>query len=219
MAYTGSHFYLTAHWTVSGASGETGQFGLKFTNNGPGASQSLVDACASAVQTMWSAAGTGIEAGYLLQYLRLAKLFTDGKYIAGSISYDHIYTTPPAGGGGTVTARFPLQTALCSTLVTAMPRGQAHSGRIYLPWFNAALGADHKWTSGNVNGRSAALATMITALNTALGGSCAVFSKGTKNSTTGATNVVTGVKTGTRPDVQRRRAKQIAETYGSTSTV
>lgn len=220
MTFPQAHLYLTAHWEVSGASGETGQFGLRFAGSPGPATQAKVAACASAVSTMWSAAGTGIEAGYLLKYLRLAEIAVNGKYVPGTISYDHTYTTPPAGGGGTVTARFPLQVALATTLLTAMPRGQASKGRIYLPWFNAALGADHKWTTTNVNGRSAAIATMITALNTALSAPVAVMSKGTKAApTVGAENFVTGVKTGTRPDVQRRRAKQIPETYGSISTV
>jgi hypothetical protein len=219
MAFPQEHIYLTVHWDVQGASGETGQFGLRFAEIDD-ATQAMVNGCASAVSTMWTSSGAGIENGYLLRFLRVAQIGTDGKYVPGTISYDYTYTSPPAGGGGTTTARFPLQTALCTTLVTAMPRGQASKGRIYLPWTNNALGSDHKWTTTVANSRSAAIATMITALNTAIGGPCTVMSKGTKAAPTiGAQNFVTGVKTGTRPDVQRRRAKQITEVYGTTSTV
>lgn len=217
MTYTSVHLYLTAHWSVMGASPEVGQFGLRILNNAA-ATQALVDSAATAVQTMWASAGAGIEAGYHLEYLRLASIGTNGKYVPGSISYDHIYTSPVAGGGGTVTHRFPLQTALVSTLTTAQPRGQAHSGRIYLPWFNTSLGSDALFPLAQVNTRSAAVATMLNSLALVIG-AAAVFSKGTKTSTTGATNTVTGVKTGRRPDVQRRRAKQLGEAYGSTSTV
>lgn len=217
MAYPSVHLYLTTHWSVQGASPEVGQFGLRILNNAA-ASQTLVDAAASAVSTMWGSAGAGIESGYHLEYLRLASIGTDGRYVPGSVSYDHIYTSPVAGGGGATTARFPLQTALVSTLTTATPRGQAHSGRIYLPWYNTALGSDALFPLTQVNSRSAAVATMLNSLALVIG-SAAVFSKGTKTSTTGISHVVTGVKTGRRPDVQRRRAKQLGEAYGSISTV
>jgi hypothetical protein len=217
VAYPSDHLYLTAHWEVQGVAGETGQFGLRILSVSA-ASQALVDAAASAVSTMWSSAGAGIENSFLLRYLRLARIGGDGLYVPGSISYDHIYTSSPAGGGGTTTARYPMQSALASTLVTAMPRGQAHSGRIYLPWINQALGTDALYPLTQVNSRSVAIATMLTSLASAVG-AVGVFSKGTKTSSLGAVHVVTGVKTGRRPDVQRRRAKQMAESYGTTSTV
>jgi hypothetical protein len=217
MPFPNTHLYLTLHWIVQGASGESGQCGLRFDNTG-NLTQQMVTDCASAVSTMWQSAGAGIESGYQLQYLRLAKIGTDGKYFPGSVSFDHIYSSPPAGGGGATTARFPLQVALATTLLTAIPRGQANKGRIYLPWPNAALGNDALFPVTSANTRSSTVATMITALNVILG-PCNVFSKGTKTSTAGAKHVVTGVKTGRRPDVQRRRAKQVAEIYGTTSTV
>lgn len=217
MPYPNNHLYLTIHWTSMGADAEAGQCGLKFDNTTPATPADVAD-CAAAVSAMWAHVDAGIEANYKLSYLRLASLGTDGKYLPNSVSFDHIYAAPVPGGGGAVQARFPLQTALASTLTTAFPRGQAHSGRIYLPWSNNALGADYMWSATIANNRSARVATMITALNAVLG-PCNVFSKGTKTSTEGAKHVVTGVKTGRRPDVQRRRAKQIAESYGSTSAV
>lgn len=217
MTFPNIHRYLTVHWTITGVTGETGQFGLRFDSVGA-VDQDAVDACAPAVSTMWASSGGGIEAGYKLSHLRLAQIDVNGNYVTNTISYDHIYAAPVAGGGGTTTARFPLQSALASTLVTAVPRGQASKGRIYLPWINTALGSDAMYPLTAVNNRSAVLATMIGALESAIGNS-AVFSKGTKTSTTGAKNNITGVKTGTRPDVQRRRAKQISETYGTTSAI
>lgn len=217
MAFPNEHIYFTVHWTVQGVSLESGQFGLRFDNTGS-LTQTMVNNCATAVSTMWGSTGAAIENGYLLTFLRAAKVGTDGKYLPGSVSFDYTYASPVGGGGGTTTHRFPLQVAVASTLTTAFPRGQAHAGRIYLPWMNDALGSDGRFTSTIANTRSAALATMLTSLNTVLG-PCNVFSKGIKTSTAGAKHVVTGVKTGRRPDVQRRRAKQMVESYGTTSTV
>lgn len=215
MPYPNIHRYLTVHWNVSGVTGdEEGQFGLRFDN--PGAvDQDMVAACAAPVSTMWTSAGAGIESGYRLIYLRLAQIGVDGKYVPNTVSYDHVYSPVPVGGGGTTAARFPLQTALASTLVTNVPRGQASKGRVYLPWFNSALGSDYTWAANFIDTRSTAVANMIGALEFALG-PCKVFSKGTKTSSAGLANTVTGVKTGRRPDVQRRRAKQVVEVYGST---
>lgn len=217
MPYPEPHRYLTVHWTIAGVNDESGQFGLRFAHNGA-VSQTMVDDAASAVQTMWASSGAGIESNYKLSYLRLAQIGVDGKYYPDTISYDHTYAAPVGGGGGTTISRFPLQTALASTLVTAVPRGQANKGRIYLPWFNTALGSDATFPLTNVNTRSVAVAAMLSALKLVIGNP-AVFSKGTKTSTEGAYNLITGVKTGTRPDVQRRRAKQINETYGTTSAL
>lgn len=216
MPFPNEHIYFTVHWLTYGT-GETGQFGLRFDNTAP-LTQAMVNACATPVQTMWSSAGAGIEDGYRLTFLRAAKIGTDGKYLPGSVSLDYTYSNPPVGGGGITIARYPLQTALATTLTTAIPRGQASKGRIYLPWINQALGSDYLFPLTQANSRSAAVATMLTALNVQLGPLC-VFSKGTKTSTAGAKHVVTGVKTGRRPDVQRRRAKQQVESYGALSTV
>ena len=210
MTYTQTHLYLTWHWTVSGIGEEEGQCGLRFLLGMGAADQARVDAAAPAVQTFWASAGAGIENGFKLTYLRLASIGADGKYSPGTISYDHVYPAAIGGGGGTTTARYPMQTALAATLTTAVPRGRASKGRIYLPWLNFALGSDGRFPLTAVNARSTALATCIDALQVDMG-TPAVMSK----IGTGTTNAITGVQHGTRPDVQRRRAKSMTENYGS----
>lgn len=215
MTYPNNHLYLTIHWGNSGVPPEIGQCGLRF-DTASAASQALVDGCAGAVSTFWSAATSAIEPDYKLQYIRLAQIGTNGKYVPGTVAYDHTYSGTVPGGGAAVLARYPLQVACAASLNTALPRGQAHRGRIYLPWINSNLQSGYVWQLADCNNRANTLSAMLTALNTAIGGPLSVFSKGTKAApTVGAKNVVTSVKIGNRPDVQRRRANREVETYST----
>lgn len=215
MTYPNAHLLLTAHWTDSGVTAETNQCGLRFDSTAP-ATQGLVDACATAWANFWTAATNAIDFAYSLTFLRLASIAPDGKYVPGSIAYDHTFGggTPGGGSGGAPIRQYPLQVAAVTSLLTAMPRGQAHRGRIYLPYITANLQSNWKWQLANVNNRTNGVAAMISALNVVLPGDCTVFSKGSKSApAVGAKNLVTGVVTGDRPDVQRRRANQLAEGY------
>jgi len=215
MTYPNAHLYLTAHWITAGATGEVGQFGLRYDSTAP-ASQTLVDACKGAVQTMWSASTSAIYPDYQLQFLRLAAIGTDGKYVPGTIAYDGIYTSPVPGGGVTTITRFPLQVAQVVTLLTAMPRGQASRGRVYLPYLDDTIQSNWQWQLATTNSRVNTFSAMLSTLNTTLPGPLTVFSKGTKAApTTGAKHAVTQVQAGTRPDVQRRRANRQVEVRGT----
>lgn len=221
MSYPNAHLYLTVHWSAQSSSNEFGQFGLRFDSTAP-ATQVLVDNCAQPVSTFWSAATNGVDFAYALQYIRLASIGTDGKYVPGSVAFDHTYPGGVAGGGsgGSAVRYFPLQVAAASTLLTAMPRGQAYKGRIYLPYIATPLDGSWHWPLANCNNRTNGLAAMISALNGVMPGDAAVFSKGTKAApTVGAKQTITGVQTGNRPDVQRRRAAQLAESYSIVGTV
>lgn len=214
MTFPNAHLYLTAHWITAGVTGETGQFGLRFDSTAP-ATQTLVDACKGAVQTMWTASTSAIYPDYQLQFLRLASIGTNGNYVPGTIAYDGIYTSPPVGGGVTTITRFPIQVAHVATLLTAMPRGQASHGRVYLPYLDDTIQSNWQWQLATTNSRMNTFSAMLTALNAVMPGPLTIFSKGTKAApTVGAKNVVTQVQAGTRPDVQRRRAKGQVEVRG-----
>lgn len=207
MTFPNPYLYLTFHWAVAGTP-EVGQFGLKF-DNVAAASQALVDGCGAAATSMWGATTMDISSFYRLAYLRLASIGVDGKYVPGTIAYDHTFPGSVPGGGA-ATILFPLQTAHVMSLHTAMPRGQAHAGRVYLPSITENLSTAAVWTAAQCTSRNNTFATMLTALNTALGGPVSVFSKGTKAApTVGAKHAITTVNSDTRPDVQRRRAKQL----------
>lgn len=218
MAFPESHLYLTLHWEPANLTGETGQIGVRFSSP-KAATQARVDACAAAARQFWATAAT-IPNNFALKYLRLARVGTDGRYSNAS-SFDYLFTDSAAGllGGGSGVAPYPLQVACATTLTTAVPHGQASKGRIYLPPLPVALAADSQWTIAQTTPRSAAVAAFLASVGPILGGPAAVYSKGTVRSGAGLKRNVTGVKTGRRPDVQRRRAKGIVETYGTSSTV
>lgn len=207
MSYPNAYLYLTAHWQVAGTT-EVGQFGLKFDTTTP-ASAALVAGCASHVSAMWSAATMDIPQEHRLVFLRLASIGTDGKYVPGTLSYDYTYPAVVPGAGALSGSTYPLQVAHVMTLRTALPRGQAHVGRCYLPPIDEVLSSNYQWTATQVSNRNNTFAAMISNLNDDLAALCTIFSKGTKNApTVGAKNPVTYVQSDTRPDVQRRRAKQ-----------
>lgn len=217
MTYPNPYLYLTFHWAAAG-SGEVGQFGLKFDSAAP-ATQALVDGCGAAATTMWGALTMDICQFHRLQFLRLASVDVNGHYVAGTIAYDHVFPGSVPGGGAAIN-EYPLQVAHVLSLHTAMPRGQAHEGRVYLPPITENLGTAWTWTPAQCTSRNNTFATMLTALNGALPGPATVFSKGTKAApTVGAKHAITQVNSDTKPDVQRRRAKQLGSVLGIPANV
>lgn len=217
MTYPNRYLYLTAHWTVAGAPPETGQFGLKFDSTAA-ATQALAQAAYGPIQTLWTNAIALIDFDFKLQYVRLAQIDVDGKYVPGTIAYDYAGAGSVPGGGsaGAPLYKFPLQVASVTSLQTAFARGQAHRGRIYLPPIDASLGSNYRIPPAWTAQRSNAVATALSALNAVMPGPVSVFSKGTKAApTVGAKHVVTSVVTGDKLDVQRRRAGQQPETMST----
>ena len=204
MPYPESHWYLTVHWQQQE---ETGQFGLRFINSGTPA-QTDVDSAAGAVNTWWTAATSAVPGGYQLTFLRLAHIGTDGRYIPGSIAYDHIYAPVVPGGGGTG-QNFPPQCSFCVSIRSDLPRGIAHAGRIYTPPLGIALAASLKWPTANVNSALNTMSTMLSSLSGSTLGTLAIYSKGTPAVPAGARTLVTHINADTRPDVQRRRGKSM----------
>jgi hypothetical protein len=225
MPYSAPHLYLTFHWSDSREPDEGGQIGIRFDSPATDVTQGMVNACQPAAEAFWLSAGTNFPGAYVLRYLRLAHIGVDGKYTPGTFSYDYNFGTGIAHTPSSTTP-MPLQVASVATFTTELPRGQASRGRIYLPPLAAALGTNGRWTATQVDARATAVATLLQSLNTALsvpGGGlpaiASVFSKGTQTNTAGLRSFIRGVKIGTRPDVQRRRAKSMAEIYGATKPV
>jgi hypothetical protein len=221
MPYPESHLLLTIHWIHEAYPLESGQIGLRFHVTGAGnldASQTRVDACAQSVKSFWNTVGAKIPLNYLIKYLRLARIGEDGSYVPGTSSFDSVYAaTGSAGAGGQNSA--PLQTACVTTLLAAVPHGQASHGRVYLPPIAATPSNAGLWTAADADNRSNAVATMLTSLNTVLNGTAAIYSKGTLRNQAGLGRKVVEVTTGTRPDVQRRRAKGVPDVKGAHSGV
>jgi hypothetical protein len=221
MTFPNAHLYLTCHWTIAGAPNEQGQTGIRFDSTAP-ASQDLVNAAVGPVSTFWTTVTALIPHEYRLTFLRLASIAPNGLYVPGTIAYDNVIsgTLPGGGSGGTDLFRYPLQTAMVSSLLTALPRGQAHRGRCYLPPSAGALQSGWLWQPSDGASRTNTWSACLSALNDVMPGPASIFSKGTKAApTVGAKQVITGVQTGIRPDVQRRRANEMAESPGVIGTV
>lgn len=207
MVYTQQHTYLTFHWSVAAAVIEQGQFGIRI-NQSTLPSPTERAAVKGLVQTFWADVENAIPSYFRLEMLKWAEVQPDGLYPEGFVPVLDEYGTPIAGGGTSV-RQFPLQIAHAISLTTDAERGRAHRGRIYMPALGQNLGTDDRWPATVVDPRAEAVATMLGAINSAVTGVVVVMSK----IGAGTTRPVTGVAAGTRPDVQRRRAAQIAEEY------
>lgn len=220
MPFARSHLYLSIHWRPSAYPSETGQCGIRFDNPTASVSQALVDACKVPVSTLWSTVAARIPNDHALMFVRLARIAADGHYVAGTSSFDGTFGATGVTGSGGIRGN-PLQVACATTLTTDVPHGQASKGRIFLPALNVSptTAGDDLWTVADVNARSTAVAAMITSLNTVLGGNAAIFSQGSVRSAVPVTRSVTGVVTGRRADVQRRRAKGVPDVKGGPISV
>lgn len=202
MTYPYEHLLVTWHWTTF--DDEQGQVGLRFNTPGlPSAAE--MDGVQAASTAFWSGAGAAISVDFKLDRIKAARVGVDGKYPPGSIPVVRDF----AGVGGAGAAPiFPLQVAAVLSLEGFAPRAPAGRGRIYLPPLNSTMSAT-KWTSGAVGGRLTAAGIWINAVGDALGAPAYILSaKGA-----GAGQVITKIRHGNRPDVQRRRAAQQPEVY------
>lgn len=216
MSFPTPHNYLTVHWVIAGVT-ETGQFGLRFDGAGP-VSQTMVDDAAAAVSTFWSTSTARIPSSYHLSFLRLARIDTNGKYVPGTISYDHAYS-PTVAGGAAELAQYPLQMATVCSLLTGQAHGLAHEGRIYIPPIVDVLGPTYQWTTAAINNTVNTLSAMLSTLSGSSLGTLSIFSKGNAAVPTGNKLPVTGVQLDTKPDTQRRRARGLVGTKGLVGTV
>lgn len=225
MPYPAPHLYLTAHWIDSREPNESGQFGIRFSTTATQVTQAMADAAWTPLETFWMSTGAKMPAPYLLKSLRLALVGENGQYVPGTFSRDFVHASGRNPGTNTANP-MPLSVASVVTLLTDRPSGLASHGRCYLPPLSTALQTDGRWLLADVNARAAAFATCLTSLNAVIKettGSppafASVFSKGTPKSPAGVSDFVRKVVIGTRPDVQRRRAKAQREVYGTEQTV
>lgn len=175
---------------------------------------------ANMVKTAWATffgtAGTGISSRWSTTQVKLARLQTDGHVELDTVVYAD-YPTPTAGGASTTA--MPPQCALVATLTTAIPRGLASKGRMYLPGVNFSVGTDGRILTTSTDVTAANLKTFFDTVNASIDkpGTVINASKGrTPPLTGGGVNaVVTGLKIGNVYDTQRRRRNDLVETYVS----
>jgi hypothetical protein len=115
------------------------------------------------------------------------------------------------GGGGTGGNLFPNQVALAISLTTAVTRGAAHRGRFYMPMPNITVVSDGLIAAANRDAVKGSADTFLAAINAVSANyDVAVFSRKAGNP---AHRLVTGIEVGRVLDTQRRRRRQLVETY------
>lgn len=210
MTFPFRHLYITAHWTVSGGSNEEGQFGLRTTSQELPSAGEMTN-IVTHIQTFWGLAANAISNSFVLDEVKFALVEPNGRYPADFLP--EVRTIAPGvPGGASGGDRLPLQTSCVASLRTAALRGRASKGRIYLPPLQSTLNASFQWSGAPWTARAVGVAQMIGLINDNLGlNRVAILSR----VGTGSFNYVTSVGVGSRPDVQRRRARGQVETYTS----
>ena len=173
----------------------------------------LVGAALKTVLTNGSGTLAKLASDCSVDFIKVAQIGANGKYLPGSGS-PYLYTTglPFTGGTGRVG---PPMSALKATFTTPLKRGRGHIGGIYLPFIGYA-----GWNTSTI---SAAAQTDYTNWAKAI---LTAIAQGQPNLPSnvqpciaskldGSLHQINGVKMGNVIDVQRRRKEQVVETYGT----
>jgi len=233
MPFPTEHTYVTVIGDAYSAT-ERWQFGFRLTPEVVG-SQAAALALAPHIETWWrgnAPYNVGVDrftalTSHRLTELKVATIQPDGTYPPGEAAYSHFFLPAIAGTFVPPAGTIP-QSTLAVTLTTALPRGYASKGRLYLPPsanYTPTV-ADGKISAALAGEYAASLKRLINAINAdPLIGNVAVFSRGRgvpsydpdTNKITytypnaGAVNNVTGVRVGRVVDTQRRRRRQLTE--------
>lgn len=234
MPFPEQHQYLTIIGDCYGAT-ERWQFGLRLSDGGV-SNQVTAEAVSDDIQRWWQATapyntvvdGFGPSSTHRLTEVKCARIQPDGTYPPTDASYSHFYLPPIAGDQTPPAGQLP-QGTVCVTLTTAVPRGLASKGRIYLPGSSRYVPqSDGLITSTNANAIAASIKRLINEINANTEvGNVMIYSRGKGVPTydaqhkrveytypnPGASRPVTGVRVGRVVDTQRRRRRSLAETY------
>ena len=234
MPFPQTHHYVSVIGDAFGGV-ERWQFGFRLTPGGV-SNEATALAIADDVEAWWRptapyGAGNIFNscANRRLTEVKVATIQPDGTYPDDQPSYSHFYLPPIAGQSQSPAGSTP-QDTLAVTLTTALPRGYASKGRIYLPTSSDYVPqqADGLITAAVATSIATSVKTLINTINAnAVVGNVAIYSRGRgvpsfdaeRNRieytypNPGAVNNVTGVRVGRVIDTQRRRRRQLVEGY------
>lgn len=230
--YDVEHHYMTVIGDAYGGT-ERWQFGLRLTSGGVN-NETTALAASTIVENWWRANAPfavnwfGAPSTHRLVELKVASIQPNGEYVTDDPAYSHFYLPAIAGAGAPPAGLLP-QSSVCATLLTDVPRGYASKGRIYLPPSTRYTpGTDGLLTAPVAEALANNVMQLVTSLNAATNiGDVAVFSKGrgvkVENVAkqryewtypeVGTHRSVTAVKVGRVVDTQRRRRRQLTESY------
>ena len=209
MPFAKIHNYLTLGGPITGGQ-DRWQFGLRFADTvpGPPTTQAQVEACEAPVRAWYSSVNSNFAAGSSLDMIKLAQIGVDGKYPAGTDAVEAVIS-PTISGASSTAATWP-QLSFVVSLTTLLPRGRGHIGRVYLPPCSHAIAPNgSKIPTATVDAWLGTFRTMVLALNAIGFGQLSVMGK----TGSGTEQIVTGFRGGVVMDTQRRRRRQIPDTY------
>lgn len=223
MPYTSHHVLLRAVGHFGGSNTQTEQWavGMKIPVPLPGPSAANLSAFLVDVSPYFTTfhTSTALKAGTVcfLRGLTAAYLDTDGRYVGGGAqtTTDYTYATPGQGNGSGL---MPWSTAVVLSLRTAKGRGLASNGRLYWPTLGLPIDTSEGMFAPTTTLAVAnAAKTLLDQINShtephfGAARRVAVMSQ----VGAGATETVTGIRVGGKPDRQERRERSLAEAYSS----
>lgn len=209
MNYPLKHKLLTIQGPLFGGA-DRWSIGLRFpTYTEPtGVTQAQVDAIEAPLRTWFTNPSSFIATNHSVDLIKLAPIDVTGRYPDGLAAV--VKVPSPAMNGGGAGGSQPPQCSLVLSLVTGVPRGRAHIGRVYPPPLRSAQVANPGLLPADVLSMINQFRTFLNALGGIAGvGIPAVMSK----IGSGLSFPVTGVRAGVVIDTQRRRRAQIPEAY------
>ena len=205
MAYPTPLAYITAGGTHAGGR-EVWQVGI---HTDPFVTTPAIMASLATIWSAWMSAGLSRHsAAAQLEWVKVAQLAASGKYL--SLSEPTVAeVVPPVPGSAP--GNYTPQATIVVSWTTGLKRGLAHGGRIFPPPTSLQATSDGKCNNSDILGIANQAATLIQAINSALGGTaeCVVASR----VGAGGIRTINGVRVGNVIDTQRRRRNQLVEDY------
>lgn len=169
---------------------------------------------ATPVLSDWmSSAQSLISSNAVLEWVKVAIIGTDGKYLEDSVTVD----IGPVNGSYTA-SNIPPQISTVISLTTDANRGLAHIGRIYPP-LTGFIGTNGYIDASYTANMASQAALLIQGLNNATNQAFGLSSDIVIASKVGAgvSRIVSGVRVGNVLDTQRSRRNAFTETYSFAS--
>lgn len=208
--YDQRHMYL--QWGGALPGGEQWSCGLRLRAKAgvtPVNDPALLTSLQQVVNNFHGRTTTNISGRATLTFCKLNLIGLDGRYVE-DMTYEHQYAAG-AIGGGNISLTPPNQVALAVSLRTAFARGPAHAGRIYLPLPTITVGSDGLIPVATRDLVKASADQFITELrNAATNYEPAIFSRKASGP---MSRVITTTRVGRVLDTQRRRRRNMVESY------
>lgn len=208
MPFPAAHYYVTVRGDGYNQT-ETWQFGLRLAATDPAAppTQAMADGIRNAFNNAWA----NMFACRFLRFLgvKLTWLTPAGLIQPGFVPIFSDLAAPAAGTENPAnTTHIIPQGSQVATLRTAIPRGHASHGRIFLPPVCSQLQSDGRLTAAATLNTATQVKNFIEAVNILAGVSSTVVMS---NVGAGASAAVTSVQMGLVVDTHRSRRRSLGE--------